>query len=118
MVFSRIKQALLFASVLATGQAQADESVEDLIGYSSPRINSAAEHASCTVHQGDNVTLIACASGYELYETNALAADPVALRNYGEGRPAVGVNKSLATGKEGHLTYLLEGRTVVSAYWD
>ena len=28
------------------------------------------------------------------------------------------MNKSLATGKEGHLTYLLEGRTVVSTYWD
>ena len=103
--------------MLASGLA-AEEKDDEMIVYRSPTINSIEDHESCTVHQGDDITLIACDNGYELYETNQLVIKPHALKNYGEKRPARVVNSSLVTGKGGHLTYLLEGRTVVSAYYD
>ena len=40
------------------------------------------------------------------------------MTNYGEKRPATGVNKSRVKGKESHITYLLEGKTVKTAFWD
>ena len=42
----------------------------------------------------------------------------VGLVNYGENRPASGVGTSLVPGKEGGLTYLVDGHTVVSASYD
>ena len=42
----------------------------------------------------------------------------VGLINYGENRKATAVNRSLQTDKAGHLTYLVDGTTVVSAHWN
>ena len=42
----------------------------------------------------------------------------VGLINYGENRPASAINRSLQTNKNGHLTYLVDGMTVVSAHWN
>ena len=71
------------------------------------------------VHQGDQITLVACSEGYELYETHELAVSSIGLQNYGENRKVIAVNRSLATGKSGHLTYVLEeDNKVVSASWN
>ena len=61
---------------------------------------------------------MACANGYELYDTATLAEKTVGLTNYGENRPATAINRSLQTGKNGHLTFLVDGMTVVSAHWN
>ena len=98
--------------------AFANNSTDELFVYRSPTINNVAEHATCQVHQGDRITLLSCQNAYELYETNALALEPYGLTNYGEKRPATGVNKSRVKGKESHITYLLEGKTVKTAFWD
>ena len=63
MVFKRIKQALLFAGMLASGWAAETNSssktyeeirqeilTEERVVYTSPNIDSAADHESCTVH--------------------------------------------------------------------
>ena len=64
------------------------------------------------------MTLVACEDGYELYVTNALAMHAKGITNYGETRVASAVGNSLALGKDGHLTYLVDGSQVVTAYWD
>ena len=107
---------LLLAQVLIV--ALGSNSTDELFVYRSPTINNVAEHTTCKVHQGDMITLLACDNAYELYETNALALEPYGLTNYGEKRPATGINKSQVKGKESHITYLLEGKTVKTAYWD
>ena len=53
-----------------------------------------------------------------LYDTLELATILNTLRNYGESRQATAVNKSHASDSAGHLTYLVNGLTVVSASWD
>ena len=40
------------------------------------------------------------------------------ITNYGETKIASAVGTSLALGKDGHLTYLVDGSQVVTAYWD
>lgn len=77
------------------------------------------DSSTCIVHQGDRITLVACSDGYQLYETQELAVSPIGLINYGENRKAIAINKSLATGKAGHLTYVIEeDNKVISASWN
>ena len=40
------------------------------------------------------------------------------ITNYGEMKIASAVGNSLALNKDGHLTYLVDGKHVVTAYWD
>ena len=82
MVFKRIKTSilLLFATfylVMAADDMFTDtgEDEVNLVVKKSPAILHEGASAECTVHQGDNITLIACPEGgYELYVTKALAA--------------------------------------------
>ena len=119
MVFKRIKQSILLAAAyLNAGGVQAQGSETQPIVKESPPINNIEDSSSCTVHQGDHITLVACENGHELYETHELATRSKGLTNYGENRKATAVHRSLATGKDGHLTYLVNDITVVSAWWD
>ena len=56
------------------------------------------------------MTLVACADAYELYVTNALAMHAKGITNYGEAKVASAVGTSLAAEKDGHLTYLVDGK--------
>ena len=84
----------------------------------SKQITDLEDSSTCSVHQGEDLTLVACADGYELYVTNALAVHAKGITNYGESRIASAVGTSLALGNDGHLTYLVDGIQVVTAYWD
>ena len=72
----------------------------------------------CTVHQGDGLTLIACPEYYSLYHTNELAIQSKSIFDYGETRVASAVSNSLAPNRDGHLTYLIDGTLVTTAWWD
>ena len=72
----------------------------------------------CTVHQGDGLTLIACPEYYSLYHTNELAIKSKSIFDYGETRVASAVGNSLAPNRDGHLTYLIDGTLVTTAWWD
>ena len=72
----------------------------------------------CTVHQGDSLTLVACPTFYALYHSNDLAIRAKSIANYGETRAASAIGNSLAPNRDGHLTYLIDGVQVTSAWWD
>ena len=88
---------------------------DDVLIKESEPINSAEDPSSCTVHQGDDITLVACAQSYELYNTQELATKTKGLGNYGETRIATAINNSMEKDKHGMLTYLIDGRSVVTA---
>ena len=122
MVFKRIKQSILLAAAYFNAgivkSQLTEESAAQLIVKESPTIDIVEDTSTCTIHQGDHITLVACDNGYELYETQELATITKGLMNYGETRKATAVNRSHASEREGHLTYLVNGLTVVSASWD
>ena len=95
-----------------------EESGDQPIVKESTPINNIEDSQTCTVHQGDNLTLVACDKGYELYGTQDLATLTKGIPNYGETRPATAVRNSLEKDKHGQLTYLIDGRTVITANWD
>ena len=93
----------------------AASSEEPIFVYSDEILENSQD---CTVHQGDGLTLIACPEYYSLYHTNELAINTKSLSDYGETRVASAVSNSLAPNRDGHLTYLIDGTLVTTAWWD
>ena len=116
MLTTLIKQSIVLAAIVLS-VCYAEEGQEPVVVYSK-QITDLEDSSGCTVHQGEDLTLVACNDGYELYVTNALAMHAKGITNYGETKKASAVGTSLALNKDGHLTYLVDGKHVVTAYWD
>ena len=116
MLTTLIKNSIVLAAIVLS-VCYAEEGQEPVVVYSK-QITDLEDSSECTVHQGEDLTLVACDDGYELYETNALAMHAKGITNYGEIKIASAVGTSLALNKDGHLTYLVDGKYVMTAYQD
>ena len=116
MLTTLIKNSIVLAAIVLS-VCYAEEGQEPVVVYSK-QITDLEDSSECTVHQGEDLTLVTCDDGYELYATNALAMHAKGITNYGETKIASAVGTSLALNKDGHLTYLVDGKHVVTAYWD
>ena len=108
MLATLIKQSIVLAAMVLS-VCYAEEGQEPVVVYSK-QITDLEDSSGCTVHQGEDLTLVACDDGYELYETNALAMHAKGITNYGEMKIASAIGTSLALNKDGHLTYLVDGK--------
>ena len=117
MLTTFIKHSIVLAAIVLS-VCYAEEGQEQPVVVYSKQITDLEDSSECTVHQGEDLTLVACDGGYELYATNALAMHAKGITNYGETKIASAVGTSLALNKDGHLTYLVDGKHVVTAYWD
>lgn len=79
---------------------------EELEYQFTDQIANMVGHSNCTLHQADQITLIACPESFEVYKTNSLALQPFALENSGESGEILDVRPSLETGRQNRLTYI------------
>ena len=117
MLTSLIRKSTIILAIFLSVCLADEEQPEPIVVYSK-QITNLEDSSGCSVHQGEDLTLVACADAYELCVTNALAMHAKGITNYGEAKVASAVGTSLALEKDGHLTYLVDGNQVVTAYWD
>lgn len=82
-------------------------------------ISSVNTHKDCSIHQGDSLTLLSCPSSFEIYKTQDIAQDWYEQPQNGEiSKGIISPTYSREVGKADRLTYLQNGRDIMTAYAD